>query len=485
MNQADTALFLISASFAITVGLWTWLRRRKEQRGELSGLQPRRFRPAPLPQGAFLGYVTVMLLMPLLFGSRREELAVKNIAGLSTVFLHISLYYALLLLLLPLLRRRVDARSCVSLWTLPALLYIFVYTGIGVLHPLWVIRIPSGHARVLAAIWLTGFCAVLLWKIGGHLLYRRMVLTGAEKLTEGREWELLREEMAAVGEEKLGIVRSGRVRTPVVIGLMRDETVLVLPEREYSGEELRLIFRHELVHVQREDAWLKFFLVSCTALMWFNPILWISMRRAAEDAELSCDETVLSGTGDAQRRRYAELILDTAGNARGFSSCLSATARGLRYRLRSIVKPGNKIGGILLLSLTAFVLTASCGIVSVAVDSGRLGPRYFTSELTERVTAVRLGDGRRVRTAVCRDPEALTAYLAGLEMLQDGGERPSEEYMEIVYGVTEGAEEDYLVILLQDYTLRVNARRDGVRSSSLYRMYEKTDWNTLRGFLEE
>ena len=485
MNQADTALILVSASFAVAVGLGTRYRRRKEQRGELYGLQPRRFHPAPLPREAFLGYVTAMLLMPLLIGSRREALAVQNFAGFSTVFLHISLYYALLLLLLPLLRKHVDARSCASLWMLPGLLYLFVYTGIGVLRPLWVIRVPVRLTKGLAGVWLAGFCAVLLWKIGGHWLYRRTVLAGAEKLRKGREWELLREEMEAVGEEKLELVRSAKVQTPVVIGLLRDETVLVLPERDYSEEELRLLFRHELVHVQREDAWLKMFLVFCTAMVWFNPLLWLSMRRAAEEAELSCDETVLSGAGDAERRRYAELILSTAGDARGFSSCLSASAEGLRYRLRSVVKPAKKIGGILLLSFAAFGLTASCGIVSVAVDSGRLGPRYFSSELTERMTAVRLGNDGQVRTVACRDPEALTAYLAGLELLQDGGERPTEAYMEIVYGTPEGAEADYLVILLQDHTLRVNSRRDGVRSSALYRLYEETDWEWLHGCLDE
>ena len=30
----------------------------------------------------------------------------------------------------------------------------------------------------------------------------------------------------------------------------------------------------------------------CTALCWFNPFLWIAMRKSAEDLELSCDELI-------------------------------------------------------------------------------------------------------------------------------------------------------------------------------------------------
>ena len=160
---------------------------------------------------------------------------------------------------------------------------------------------------------------------------------------------------------------SPAVRTPLIVGLLRDELVLVLPERDYSEEELRLIFRHELVHLQREDVWLKCFMLFCTAMRWFDPLLWLAMRRAAEDAELSCDETVMARAGAAERRLYAELILSTAGDARGFSTCLSASARGLRYRLRSIVKPEKKCAGILLLSLLSFLLVASCGLICVAV----------------------------------------------------------------------------------------------------------------------
>ena len=40
------------------------------------------------------------------------------------IFLHISLYYLVLLLILPFLRKRISARACAMLWLIPNYLYI-------------------------------------------------------------------------------------------------------------------------------------------------------------------------------------------------------------------------------------------------------------------------------------------------------------------------------------------------------------------------
>ena len=63
----------------------------------------------------------------------------------------------------------------------------------------------------------------------------------------------------------------------------------------------------------------------------------VAARKSADDLELSCDETVLAGEDSGSRKRYAELILKTAGDERGFTTCLSATATALRYRLKNII----------------------------------------------------------------------------------------------------------------------------------------------------
>lgn len=66
---------------------------------------------------------------------------------------------------------------------------------------------------------------------------------------------------------------SPAVSTPLTIGLFKSTTLVVLPTKEYTREELLMIFWHEVVHISREDAWNKFFLMFCTAMCWFNPLM--------------------------------------------------------------------------------------------------------------------------------------------------------------------------------------------------------------------
>ena len=75
------------------------------------------------------------------------------------------------------------------------------------------------------------------------------------------------------------------------------------------------------------DAWGKFFLAFCTAICWFNPLMWVAMRKSADDLELSCDEAVTAELDEAGRRRYASLLLDTVGDERGFTKIGRASCR--------------------------------------------------------------------------------------------------------------------------------------------------------------
>ena len=157
----------------------------------------------------------------------------------------------------------------------------------------------------------------------------------------------------------------------------------MLPERFYSADDLMWIFRHEIRHLQRGDVETKLFLTFCNALCWFCPLVWLATRRAAEDIELSCDEWVLKEADEPARRRYAELLLRSAGPQRGFTTCLSASARSLRYRLRSIMSAGRRLTGTAVLMAAMFLCVMSYGLAAVT---------------TERTTADRLLDGASVGT---------------------------------------------------------------------------------------
>ncbi|MBQ2323408.1 MAG: M56 family metallopeptidase [Oscillospiraceae bacterium] len=319
-----------------------------------------------------LSYFVAALILTPFFG-----LMFSNFGGVKTtarilflemvrVLLHTSLYFALLLCLMPLLRRFVSARTCAALWLVPNVLYLVFNSNMipgspSVLLPLFV------KGNRLLILWPIGAVVILAWRVAQHLSFRRALLADAVP-AEGTVLELWQQAQREMKREKTDIplLCSPRTATPLSIGLLDSTLRVVLPEQTYSEDELRLIFRHELIHISRRDAQTKLFLTVCTAVLWWNPLMWLAKRRCAEDLELGCDEFALLDEPEGQRRRYAQLLLRTAGDERGFTTCLSASARALQYRMENVLHPRRRLLGGVLLGAACTVLMLSYGMVSIA-----------------------------------------------------------------------------------------------------------------------
>lgn len=138
-------------------------------------------------------------------------------------------------------------------------------------------------------------------------------------------------------------------------------------------------------------------------------------EKCPDDLELSCDEAVAAELDEAERRRYASLLLDTAGDERGFTTCLSASSKALRYRLRGIVHPLRRTSGALTVGLVFFILCMSCGYVSLAVDSGTVGDQVWPEQDTAyAITDVERKVNGRWVPYICLDETAFRTYLAAL-----------------------------------------------------------------------
>ncbi|MBE6936427.1 MAG: M56 family metallopeptidase [Ruminococcaceae bacterium] len=94
--------------------------------------------------------------------------------------------------------------------------------------------------------------------------------------------------------------------SPMVLGILRP--ILFLPEESVGDESLRLILRHELLHLRRHDAAIKALLLLTHALYWFYPVVWWLRRRAELDLEFACDEAVLAAVESYTRKAYAAAI---------------------------------------------------------------------------------------------------------------------------------------------------------------------------------
>ena len=464
----------------------TWLVWDRSERELAERWDEEHLRPRFLPFSGSYYLPTLMLLYPILGAiSGGAQKAVQLTLGLLLrVFLEAGIYYVLLLAMMPRLRRWVSARVCAMLWLLPDWLYVFAGRPDRPTDgKMLVLHAPGVLVYVLLAIWAVGAVGVMVWKIGSHLAFRRRILKNAVPVTDRQTLHVWEAELerAWIRKCKWKLVRSEAVTTPLSIGLFNRTTRVVLPMREYTQEELPLVLRHEIIHISRGDPASKFFLTFCTAMCWFNPLMWAAMRKSADDFELSCDESVLLDEPQPVRRQYAELLLQTAGDERGFTTCLSATAGALRYRLKNIMKPEKKRTGAILIGLTLFVLAMCSGYVALAYDAQPGAAHIFGGQDLSTVTVRNVDpwNDPRGSQAVCLNEEALKAYLASLEL---------ELYTEEIHAYNEDertifiefdSPQGYLSAALCDRAVQVTRSQNGETTGRDYYLKTPLDWDYL------
>ena len=473
LNKGITMLILSS------VFVWGIFSRHHEESGEENSASNQQ-KYLPFIVGNLLPACIIAVTIFGLITDGVQETAKLIVSVCFGVFLHTSLYYIVLIAAIPLFRRYISARTCAALWMIPNYLYIAFYDFMNINEPLFVVHAPKNIVWLIFGIWLVGFFIVLLGNIASHVIFRKNLLKDAKEVTDLTILEIWNKELefANMQYKKYPIMVSPDVKTPLSVGLFRRKICVVIPDKDYSSEELRLIFRHEIVHIGREDAWSKFFLLFCTAMCWFNPLMWIAMRKSAEDMELSCDETVLLNEDNETRHQYASLILNTAGSERGFTTCLSASASAMRYRLKNITRTKMRRSGALVVGVAFFVLFMSYGYVALTYGGGtgrelvyqsknhsyfRIEDLYFSTK-----------DSNFNTHYECVNEDALHEYISKLTLTNLTGNysfSDRDKELSISYDTAKGS----MYVALSDHAIRVTPAYDK----------EWKDWETQWYYVEE
>lgn len=474
---------------SIAMGLaFSWLVYSRAEAEEGAGTSGNGPKYMPYVAGYLLP-LFVLLLFVLWRTFLTEAYANQSILSICfSLFLHISIYYAILLPLLPYLRRRISARACAMLWLIPNYLYLSQQSAMALPMPMFVLTTPGKLVWILLYIWLAGFIGVLIWKIAEHFRFRRRLLRTIERCSDlqmRQQWKLALAQ-ARFKDQDIPLMISDQISTPVTVGLFQASTVVVLPRKVYSREELDLIFLHEIVHIGRMDPWNKFFLVFCTAMCWFNPLMWVAMAKSAEDMELSCDETVLLNADDTARKQYASLLLNTAGDGRGFTSCLSASAEALRYRLKNIVKPMEKSTGAAVVGITFFLLSLTCGFVALGYDGVPGSEVFYQSDNRSgyELTVLNADLSISEEELSLADGEGILSYLSGLTMYQITGQYSFQGISsKALLELTVPGSWDYWIFVYDSYLEVYPLSRHDARTVCYY-VPEGIDWNHLSNLID-
>lgn len=161
----------------------------------------------------------------------------------------------------------------------------------------------------LLVIWPLGFMLMLI-RIGRGLYILHQYKKQASPIDD-RTYSvlgMLRKKLR-IPERVECFVHPG-IQTPMMWNSRKAMVLLPSGILQWTPEELEIVLRHELMHIQRKDFYLHLLGFLVLAIYWFHPLLWWLNRRYALEREKACDEAVIqSGINKVQ---YAEQLLSIA-----------------------------------------------------------------------------------------------------------------------------------------------------------------------------
>ncbi len=164
----------------------------------------------------------------------------------------------------------------------------------------------------LLALWLAGVaCGVAItarqWRLV-HLLRR-----AAEPASSDLLHQACRQEAERLGVRRLPQLQiTAQAESPLLAGILRP--TIILPNSAlhvFDAAELRVMLAHELGHLKRHDLLWNWLPMVAGWLFFFQPLVWVLMRRWSEAQEAACDELLIQNQV-ARPAQYGRLLLKLA-----------------------------------------------------------------------------------------------------------------------------------------------------------------------------
>jgi beta-lactamase regulating signal transducer with metallopeptidase domain len=249
------------------------------------------------------------------------------------------------------------------------------------------IQLPVDWKTLALLAWAAG-AALLGLRLAYGLARVRWIERRATELTDDG-WVRLTDGLA----RRLGLGRIVRLlrepgaTVPMTWGIFRPVILLPGEADGWDDERRRVVLAHELAHVRRWDALTQWVAHLALAVYWFNPLVWVAVRRLREEREHACDDAVLEiGTRPAE---YADHLLDivrSLGSAHGTTAAALAMARRSQFegRLLAILDNAVRRNGV---SRAAGLATAAAALAClVPLAAMRPADRAAASTATTGTT---------------------------------------------------------------------------------------------------
>ena len=154
----------------------------------------------------------------------------------------------------------------------------------------------------MVAIWAAG----VLWclaRIARSILYANAIVRASYPESEQADYLGSTQPTRAVE-----ILTNDKITIPITTGIWQPKILLPSFVSQWPVDRTRMVVRHELAHIERNDvAWN---LLACLvhSFIWFQPLAWLAQRKIQLERERACDDRVL--VHGQQPTAYATLLVE-------------------------------------------------------------------------------------------------------------------------------------------------------------------------------
>jgi hypothetical protein len=203
----------------------------------------------------------------------------------------------------------------------------------------------------------------------------------------------------------LNVRVSDAVNVPVTFA----STILLPPGcHDWSPAKRQAVLSHERSHVVHGDCYVLLLAALNRAVFWFSPFAWWQLARLAELAEMISDDAAIEVVAD--RRSYAEVLLDLAGDVpRAPASLAMARAGTVGRRVDRILAATavpSRAGARRQLIIAALLAP----VVAICAASVVRSTRPPAAAIASKAEPAAPANGQRSPASVSLDPQRLDSY---------------------------------------------------------------------------
>lgn len=160
---------------------------------------------------------------------------------------------------------------------------------------------------ILCAIWIIGFCELLFRYIWQYRKAIHSVERYAEPWDERINALLQQVQQQTQRTIKVQGYTAANIESAFGIGVIHKR--IILPNKDYTEEELRYVLLHEYTHFLNHDTIVKLLVTVFCTIFWWNPVVYLLQKDLEQNLEIKCDLSVARTLCRKERVAYLRTIL--------------------------------------------------------------------------------------------------------------------------------------------------------------------------------